>query len=183
MVNFNLNGESIYLRKLIEQDAKMIYINVKDKDLNRFSGPYYSTTLSKAKEYIIKTNKKFKNKIGFTFGIILKKNNSLIGCIGLNNINWDVRSAEVGFWLSKDFWNHGYMTEAVKIILNFGFNELKLHKIFAYFHEKNIPPKKIFEKCNFRNDGINRDSLYNYGKWNSEVLYSIISSEYNEKNK
>lgn len=70
----------------------------------------------------------------------------MIGSICLWNFSNNLKTAEVGYSLYPEFQNKGIMSEALKSVIDYGFNELKLDKIEAFTHSKNEPSKKLLEK-------------------------------------
>ena len=87
-----------------------------------------------------------------TFAICLKDSGEVIGNIALFKNSQYVKcdgEKEVGFWLGKKYWNQGYATEACRLILDYGFNELNLNKIWVAHFIDNLQSKRVQEKCNF----------------------------------
>jgi ribosomal-protein-alanine N-acetyltransferase len=74
----------------------------------------------------------------FTLAIVLKATNTLIGGCGIYESNPDNREGYIGYVLNRNFWGQGYATEAAQALLEFGFNQLKLHRIFATCDPENI---------------------------------------------
>ena len=70
-----------------------------------------------------------------------------------------------------------FTKEAVKLILSFGFKELKLHKIYAHLFEQNIGSKKLLEKSGFKLEGKLKETRYRNKKWHNELRYGILISE------
>ncbi len=83
----------------------------------------------------------FAKKDAYIFAIREKENLKLIGAIGLH-LDLANRKAEIGYWLGKSFWNKGYVSEALQRIVEFGFEELHLNKIYA----SHFPAQSCFGK-------------------------------------
>ena len=75
---------------------------------------------------------------------IRNKDHKIIGAIGLHDRGDD--KAELGYWLGTQFWNNGYVTEAAKAVIDFGFNELHLNKIYATYFLHNPASGKYWKK-------------------------------------
>ncbi len=85
--------------------------------------------------------------------------------------------AEVSYYLSPDMWKKGIITEALKLVLSFGFEDLKLNRIQACVLPENAASLRVLEKNGFRREGLLRQ--YDYGKEFHDVLmYSIIAQEF-----
>ena len=70
------------------------------------------------------------------------------------------------------------MTEAVRLILKFGFGNLKLHRIYAKLFKENTGSVRVLEKCGFKLEGRMREERYRYGKWHDALKYGILESEF-----
>lgn len=103
----------------------------------------------------------------------------IIGRCGFHNWNKDHKRAEIGYAMEDEsFLRKGLMSEAVKAILQLGFQELELNRIEANVDIQNIPSIKILEKNNFRKEGILREHVYNSDHFSDSVLYSILRKEF-----
>jgi [ribosomal protein S5]-alanine N-acetyltransferase len=104
-------------------------------------------------------------------------NNEAIGGIGLT-LGEDIEriSAEVGYWLGEKYWGHGITSSALKGILNYGFNDLGLGRIFAKPLEHNLASRKVLEKNGFKMEGILNRSVIKSGKIYNQTLYAVNNS-------
>ena len=91
------------------------------------------------------------------FAIVLKENQKVIGSIGIEECRQDLDKnlenllgKELGYVLSKDYWNKGIMTEAVSKVIEYCFKTLKLNYLVATYFNYNIESKKVLEKLNFK---------------------------------
>ncbi|MDP1854232.1 MAG: GNAT family N-acetyltransferase [Candidatus Omnitrophota bacterium] len=177
-----ISGERITLRKLRFSDSEDIYQNVKDREIIRWTlnipHPYFKDS---ATRFIRKTHYDARKKKAYAFGIMLKKENKVIGVITLLKLDYKNRNAEIGYWLGKRYWEQGFMTEAAKLLIEFGFRRLKLHKIYAGLFEENIASRRVLEKSGFKLEGKIREPRFRYGKWHNELRYGILYSEYKSR--
>lgn len=113
---------------------------------------------------------------------VTNSDNEAIGSIGLTIQN-DIHSltAELGYWLSEDYWNQGIITKAIAEIIDYGFNELRLERIFATPFKTNIGSCKVLEKNNFIKEGILRNNCKKNGIIYDNVMYAIIKKDYLNK--
>ena len=178
-MKMELDGEKVKIRKLKISDAEDIYKNVKDKDIGKwmFNIPH-PYPKDEARKFIRRTHYRRKKKKSYAFGIVLKTTDKVIGIVDLFDIDWKSKKAEVGYWLSKKYWGKGLTTETVKLVLKFGFEELKLHRIYARLFEGNIASKNVLEKCGFKLEGTIRETEFRYNKWHNGLIYGILEKEY-----
>ncbi len=119
----------------------------------------------------------FENNKNFTFKIEKRKDRQFIGLIALHLGSPKFKSAEVWYKLHKDFWNHGFATEALQRILNFGFDELKLHRIEAGCAVENLGSIHVLEKVGMTREGRKRKVLPLKTGWSDNFHYAILASD------
>jgi len=116
----------------------------------------------------------------FDFVLETLDNQEVIGACGLYLRG--EKEAELGFILHYDYWNKGYMTEAAKALIQFGFCELKLHRIFARCNSENIGSYRVMEKSNMIREACFRQvrKLRSEpdGRWYDEYQYSILDKDF-----
>lgn len=121
------------------------------------------------------------NNIGHAFLIIDNKADEPIGFCRLKNIDWVNRRAELGIFIGeKDYWSLGIGTEAVKLILDYGFNILNLRNVMLGVYSFNERAIKSYIKCGFKEIGRRRSSIICGGMEYDEVFMDILSDELNE---
>ena len=116
----------------------------------------------------------FQKKEAFIFGIREKENLKLIGAIGLH-LDIENHKAEVGYWLGKSFWNKGYVSEALQAVLKFGFEELKLNKIYASYFHHNPASGKVLEKNGFVFEAELKQEILKNGKYLDLFRYALFN--------
>ncbi|MFN2131694.1 MAG: GNAT family N-acetyltransferase [Anaerolineae bacterium] len=101
-----------------------------------------------------------------------------IGNIGLHDINWLHRSAEMGIVIGhKQYWGKGYGSDAIRTLLRFAFDEMNLHRVQLTVYEDNARAIRAYEKCGFRHEGRLRDAVYRKGRYYDMLLMSVLSGE------
>ncbi len=109
-------------------------------------------------------------------GISLKGRDNIIGTIGFNNFTKRHR-ANIGFDLQADFWNNGYLTEAIKTVIEFGFRNLDINRIEAEVMQGNVASEKVLAKIGFKNEGILRQWMYWNDKYYDMTKFSLLQSD------
>ncbi|MFC6267655.1 GNAT family N-acetyltransferase [Frigoriflavimonas asaccharolytica] len=113
----------------------------------------------------------------FTFSVKVQSNDEFIGLIGINIGKAAYKNAEVWFKFHPKFWNKGYATEALKTILKFGFQELKLHRIEACCAVGNIGSMKVLEKVGMLREAHTRKLLPLKSGWSDNYGYAKLSTD------
>ena len=110
----------------------------------------------------------------YSLAVVLKETGKLIGVVSLYDIDPVNRSAGVGYCLNRAFWGQGYATEAVRAMLQFGFEELHLHRIYGTCRPENIGSWRVMEKVGMRREGHLREDRWMKGRWQDSLLYAIL---------
>lgn len=103
----------------------------------------------------------------------------LIGTLGFTDINWRVHASEFGIMIGeKSYWNQGYGTEAVRLLVRYGFDTLNLNRISLRVFENNRRAIRVYEKAGFVHEGRMRQAEYRDGKYLDVLLMSILREEF-----
>lgn len=115
------------------------------------------------------------------YGIELKDRKKLIGSIDIR-VNKEHQSAEIGYILNRNFQKQGYMTEAAEKIIQLGFEELKLHKIFSSCDERNDASSNVLKRIGMVYEGTQRHvKRWKRNEWINQEHYSIVETDYFQK--
>lgn len=105
----------------------------------------------------------------------------LIGNSGFFSIDWRNRSAELGLFIGdKAYWDKGYGTEVVELLLRHGFATLNLYRIFLRVFEDNPRAIRVYEKAGFIHEGRQRKAEYHNGQFHDVLFMSILRPEWAE---
>ncbi len=176
-----LKTERLILRPFTLKDAKRVQELAGDPLISdtTLNIPYpYEDGI--AEIWISNHEEKFEKKEELVLAITLNDEKNIIGAIGLK-INTSFNNAELGYWIGKDFWNNGYATEAAKSVLDFGFNELMLNKIFAHYLARNNSSGKVMQKIGMVEEGLFKQHVIKNGIYEDIVHYAILKDEYLKK--
>lgn len=170
-----LVGERIYLSPRNVEDVEKFTEWMNDFEITDYTGRSYQTmTLQNEKTYL---EKEQDNKSGFA--IIDLQTDEIIGNVGLHDINNINRTATLGIFIgNKDYRSKGCGTEAIKLILDFGFNYLNLNNIDLALMEFNKRALKCYEKCGFKEIGRRRKCKFINGRYYDSILMDILSEEF-----
>ena len=177
MNQIHLKSERLDIKPIEISDLEAIHqlLSLPETDEFNTLGILESIVQSKAIVVTwISENQKINNQ-SFTFSITFQM--QLIGLIALNLGKEKYRNAEVWYKLHPDFWNKGFATEALKALINFGFNDLKLHRIEAGCAVENIGSIRVLEKVGMNMEGRKRQHLPLKTGWSDNFGYAILSSD------
>jgi len=146
---------------------------MKDKEVNKWFGG--SLNLKEEKKFIKKTNK---SKEKMLFGIELPETKKIIGIVSLIDMDYKNKQAGLLSWLGNKYWRKGFSFEAKRIVLNYAFNKLKLHRLHAEVDERNTASMKLLEKVGFKKEGIKRDAIFKNGKYYDETIFGLLKKDF-----
>lgn len=126
-------------------------------------------------------NKGWETKTAFIFGIYLQSTKEFIGGVGLT-LNTEHNHAELGYWLSESFWNKGYISEAVKAVIMYGFETLELNKIYATHLINNPASGKVMIKNGMKKEGQLISHYKKEENYHTIDQYGITRSDYTAQN-
>mgnify|MGYP002587227644 CR=1 FL=1 len=172
-----LRTKRLTLRPVRMSDAADLYEYSKDPEVARHVLWDAHQSVGDSRGYLRYAIRQYRQDLPASWGIELKENHKLIGTIGFMWINCEHRSAEVGYSLSRDCWNQGYATEALRAVLRFGFNTLRLNRIEAQHELDNPASGRVMEKCGMRCEGTLRQRVFNKGRFSDVRLYAILRGD------
>jgi ribosomal-protein-serine acetyltransferase len=108
-------------------------------------------------------------------------NGEVAGDISLKEINWSIKSAEIGYWLGSAYTGKGIMTRAVRSMLDYAFNDLGLHKVEIWAAEENVKSRRVPERLGFVQEGTRRDDELIGGKYITMVIYGLLEDEWHRE--
>jgi len=111
------------------------------------------------------------------FAIILRDGDQLCGGIGLR-VEEEHRRAELGYWIGVPYWGNGYATEAGQAVLRYGFEQLRLNRIFAIHFHHNAASGRVLTKLGMRHEGSLRQHIAKWGEFLNSEVYGILRKEW-----
>ena len=182
MPSFNfkkLIGDRIYLSPKGVSDDEITKFTewMNDFQITDYTGRSSQIiTWQNEKEYLENATKNNDNK---GFNIIDLKSDKLIGTVGLAHFNYIARSAVLGIFIGdSDFRNNGYGTEAIRLLLEYGFKYLNLHSIRLDLLSINERAHKCYLKCGFKDTGCSREAIFLNGKYYDRLHMDILENEF-----
>ena len=120
---------------------------------------------------------------GHDFMFVIENNDKkAAGFIVTFDCDQRMGSFKYGLFLLEEFKGKGYGSEAVKIMLNYYFNELRYNKVNVYIYDYNKPSIKFHEKLGFKKEGRLRQMAYSNGKYHDTIVYGMLKDEFNTQN-
>ena len=172
------------LRRMLVSDTEDMYAYASRPDVTRYLTWYPHTDHAYTREYLQYLGGRYTVGMFYDWAIVYEPDGKMVGTCGFTSFNCASDSAEVGYVLNPDYWGKGIATEALRRVLAFGFEELKLHRIEAKFICGNQRSRRVMEKVGMRFEGVMREGMLVKGKYVDVGICSILRSEWlDEKNR
>ena len=179
------------MRQFSPSDAARLHALVDDKQVAA-STQYipYPFPAGAAEEWLREHDELVKTGQAVVFAICLKRDSSesqssesesddapiLIGTVGLALANVD-HQGELGYWLGRDYWSQGFCSEAVQRLVDFGFDDLGLNRIFAQHIAWNAASSRVLVKAGFQKEGVLRQHARKWGVFEDVACYGMLHND------
>ncbi len=169
-----LEGEHVYLSPMNVEDAPIYTKWLNNQKITQYLTLHNSlVSLYSERDYLETFAKE-----EFHLSIVKKENDELIGSIAFDKINYKDGEASLGIFIGdEDNLGKGYGSEAIKLLLDYGFKSLRLHSVYLTVLENNPRAKRAYEKCGFTECGRRHEALYRDGKYIDVIYMEIINKE------
>lgn len=112
----------------------------------------------------------------------MRDTGELIGCCGIDLVEAH-RSGEVGYWIGKPYWNHGYASEALARLIDWALSEVGVEKIIGRVFAGNSPSSRVLEKVGMQKEGFLRKHLVRWGKRRDIEQWGLLAEEWVDRGK
>jgi [ribosomal protein S5]-alanine N-acetyltransferase len=173
-----LQTERLILRELTLDDAPALNAVDANPDMARWLG--FTASLDDSRGYVesVMRDARESPRQYYTLAIVRKADNGLIGRCGFDRGGPNLVEGSLGYSLHHDHWGQGYMTEAIRALIGFGFAEVKLHRILAEADPRNVGSWRVMEKVGMRREGHLRENFLLDGAWCDSYLYAVLDREW-----
>ncbi|MHA1776058.1 MAG: hypothetical protein DRO88_06090 [Promethearchaeia archaeon] len=182
-----ITGKRVILRKTTTAHADKLYEQIKSLgvlenltiDINN---------LNEFRRYILFIENQWQMNQDFTYTIFTKSNQVEtgklgniripIGQISIYNISFTNYRGELGIWLGRSYWTQGIGTEALLLMIKYGFENLFLNRLQAHIFIENARSISLFERLGFKREGKIREYVCKKDKFKDVYSYSLLRGEY-----
>jgi len=175
-----LETERLILRKLTPADAGDIFEYACDDEVTRYVVWDTHKTPEDSREFIRFTLGRYERDGAGDWGIIWRENGKLIGTAGFAWCDMKNRRAEIGYVLAKPFWGRGIMPEAAGRIVQFGFEDMGLHRIECCHLLPNEKSGRVMQKVGMSFEGVARERVFAKGRFWDIKQYAILRADIRE---
>ena len=179
MLTRNLSTIRLLLKEITWDDLQTIHAIHSRPEVDEFATLGIPRNEEDTKDYMRPyiNNEGRSIKKSYAWLVYRKEENVVVGLVGMHNSLDRFNRGEIWYKLLPEAWGKGYATEAASRIIEFGFNELKLHRIEAGVATMNSASIKVLEKLGMRREGLKRKVLPIRGEWVDNFHYAILEED------
>jgi ribosomal-protein-alanine N-acetyltransferase len=159
-------------------DLEDMFAYSSDEETTRFLrwGPH--KTLAETESYLREVLRQYERDQDGPWGVEHRQSSRLIGAIHLMAINAQHSKAEIGFVLSRSYWNKGLMFEALARVLEYAFESIGLNRIEGFCLVENRAGMRVMEKVGMKQEGVLREHLFQKRAFRDFCLYAMLKRDY-----
>lgn len=172
-----IRGEKIILRAISLKDTDLLLNLINDPETEKMLGGFsYPVSREEQERWI--SNQFGRNDVFRGIVATVDDSDRGLGTVILSDIDSRNGVAQIHIKMDQEIGRgKGYGTDAVRAVVNYAFNEMRLNCIYADILEYNIPSQRLFEKCGFHKDGVLRSRVYKNGQYINLISYSICAGD------
>jgi ribosomal-protein-alanine N-acetyltransferase len=171
-----LTGKRLILRDFVASDESAVHDFARDETVTRFTvfGP---NSEGDTRQFITEAvaQRATPDRSKYSLAATLANSGRLVGSVSIRITSPQHLRGELGFVFHPDVWSRGYATEATRLLLEFGREELRLRRVVATCHPDNVASARVLEKAGMQQEGRMRDHLRVRGSWRDSLLYAAIN--------
>jgi RimJ/RimL family protein N-acetyltransferase len=176
-----LQGQKVVLRPVKRTDISSFLKWFNDTEVTQYLAAMYLPMTEMAEEKWIEElgTTRARTDVFFVIEAIGVEGNKAIGTIGLHSISPKDHYATFGIAIGeKDYWSKGYGTEAARLIIKYGFEQLNLHRISSTAFAFNERSLKLHKKVGFKEEGRQREAIFKNGRYHDVVVFGLLREEW-----
>ncbi len=178
-----IRGGKTHLRAMEKSDLPKVWKWLNDEELMWFFGePGNTQSLAEVEQWFARVQE----PAGYSSRefIIETEDGTPIGRIFYEHLDVKNRRTEVGIQIGeKEYWEGGYGTDAMIAFLDYLFNELGLHRVYAHVQGYNTRAKRFDEKCGFIQEGVLRHHTFTRGEYHDDFAMGVLRDEFNQRHR
>ena len=169
----------LLLREFTQDDWPDLHTIESDPEVARYQS-FEPRTRADAHAYVqgVLAEARLQPRRTYDLAVVLRASNRMIGRCGLHLTNVELREGMVWYTLLRALWGQGYTPEALRSLVDFGFSELKLHRVWAECDPLNRASYRVLEKLGMQREGHLRENAWIKGAWTDSFIYAILDREW-----
>ena len=172
-----IETDKFLLREMSLKDVDDMFCYYSNLEMMKFTSTDVHTSKDETLARITKLSNSFNSKKGIAWVIEDKESMRVIGDVGIYYITSDYKKAGIGFNVAQKYWNKGYGTQALTLVLRHAINKMNINRIEATCKVNNIASARVMEKSGMHYEGTLRQYSSKNGKYYDVKIYSLIKDD------
>jgi RimJ/RimL family protein N-acetyltransferase len=168
-----LHTPKLRLEQLCNKHFEALFAGINDLETRRLTGTHTIFTPEIVQTFLTGLPSRDDRA---DWAIIRESDGAFIGEVVLNDLDEDNQSMNFRIGLQSQYLGQGYGTQATRAVVDYGFNMVKLHRIHLGVYAFNPRAERVYKKCGFLREGIERDALFWDGQWVDSIRMAILST-------
>ena len=173
-----LRGERVWLRPLERRDLPAYVAGINDTEVGGWAGYSLPISVEMSAHWLDEVQERMGKGTGYFFAVCELGDDRFIGTTWLKEVNMHHANAELAIYMDRDHIGAGWGTDAQRVLLEFGFNTLRLERIYLTVDSENARAIRSYEKVGFKHEGVMRRSWQFKGRLADSVLMAILREEW-----
>ncbi len=174
-----LTTPRLTLRRMMVADSSDMYEYAGRQDVTKYLTWYPHPDRDYTREYLQYIGNRYAAGMFYDWAVIYEPDCKMVGTCGFTSFNCSSDSAEVGYVLNPEYWGKGIAAEALTRVLQFAFENLKLHRVEAKFIEGNQRSRRVMEKVGMQFEGVMREGMLIKDTYENIGICAILASDWN----
>lgn len=171
-----LSGDLATLKTIEEDDLEFVRDGVNHPAVRKAVGQTMPTNGARERVYFEEMSDARDH-----LQLLITSNGERVGVIELESIDQENGVAEVAYWIDPDHRRHGYARDALYTLLDFAFDELRLHRVEASVYEFNVASLELLRSAGFEEEGVHREDAFVEGRYVDTHWFGILADEWREE--
>lgn len=176
----NLESERLLLRRITNDDVQEVFELRSNPETMRYIPRPLVTNYDEALAHIKMINDKIDTNEGINWAVTLKGNTKLLGIVGHYRIQWHNFRSEIGYMFLPECHGQGIATEVISLLIDYGFNDMKMHSLEAVIDPRNLASGRVLEKNGFVKEAHLLENEFYNGEFLDTVIYSLLKKNHNQ---
>jgi ribosomal-protein-alanine N-acetyltransferase len=181
MLQFNfspfpvIKTERLTLREITRDDAPAFFELRTHPEVTKYADRFPPESIDEIHAFLDRIFEGIKNNTSIAWAISLKGSNEFIGTVNFHRTIPEHHRAEIGYQLFSEHWGKGIMSEAVRAVIAYGFNTMKLHSIEAQVNPGNEASINLLKRNGFVQEAFFRENFYFDGKFIDTPVFTLLN--------
>jgi len=177
-----IETERLRLRRFVMEDVNMVFLEWANSEaVTKYLTWERHKSLGETRTWLLSTIASYEQEGIYSWGIELKETSGLIGSIGVGIKSEHSRVANVGYCLGERFWGSGYMTEALRAVIDYMLYDVNVNRIEAYHSVNNPASGKVMQKAGMLKEGCSRQNYLTGDEYQDSDLYALVQDDFDRR--